>query len=270
MSKKPINQSQRAAIAWDILTQVAKDNGKIRYGKLADKIGIHHRPIRFVLELIQKYCLQNHLPPLTSIVVGSNDLPGTGFIAWDIDNIDEGFQKVYGENWDNLANPWNYTKDGLTETEIINQLLDNPGNSQDIYAKVKVRGTAQPLFRQALLQAYNHRCVFCGLSIEIVLQGAHIISWSEAQRDQRLDVRNGLLLCATHHKLFDDGWLIINDDYTIGYNPLRAKKGKGSEYDKILTTALYGKKILLPANNIHWPNVEYLKQHRQKLKKQAI
>jgi len=258
-----INQHQRAATGWDVLTQVAKDNGLIRYGELGRRIGIHHRPVRYVLGLIQDYCLQNQLPPLTILVVNQSGLPGEGFIAWDVDDIDEGLSQVYSYNWDNLDNPFGFAKEGLTENKIIEELLENPDNAEDTYAKIKVRGAAQPIFRKALIQAYDCQCAFCGFSFEIGLQASHIVPWSKSKKTERLDVRNGILLCATHHKLFDDRWLTINDDFTINYNDLNEKKGLYSEYDRLLTIALHGKRMTLPIDEKHKPKKIYLTRHRE-------
>lgn len=258
-----INQHERAALGWDVLTRVAKDNRLIRYGKLGSQIGIHHRPVRFVLGYIQDYCLQNQLPPLTILVVNESGLPGEGFIAWDVDDITEGIKQVYSYNWDNLDNPFGFAKGGLTENEIINKLLENPDNAKDIYVKIKVRGTAQPIFRKALLRAYDTKCAFCGFSFEIGLQASHIIPWAKATNKERLDVRNGILLCATHHKLFDDHWFTISDDFTINYDDPEENEGVYSEYDSLLTTALHGKKMNLPINKKHRPKKLYVKRHRE-------
>jgi putative restriction endonuclease len=260
-----VNQAQRAAVAWNVLKRVAKERTTITHGKLGRELGIHHRPVRFVLAIIQDHCIQEHLLPLTILVVDRDGVLGEGFIAWDIDNAEEGFEKVYGFNWDNLDNPFSYAMDGLTEDEVVRQMLSTPANTRELYTKIKSRGIAQPMFRGALLRAYNRKCAFCGLSIEIALQGAHIIPWSIANIDQRLNVQNGLLLCATHHKLFDERLLTINDDYTIVSNNTR--KRKDSEYDILLTSALHNNKITLPVDKKHWPVVSYLQKHRQGFKK---
>ena len=258
-----VNQHQRAAIGWDVLTKVAKHNELIRYGELGKQSGIHHRPVRYVLVLIQDYCLQNQLPPLTILVVNQSGLPGEGFIAWDVDDIEEGLKQVYNYNWDNLGNPFGFAKNGLTEDEIIKELLENPEDAEDTYAKIKIRGAAQPIFRKALLEAYDHQCAFCGFSFEVGLQASHIIPWSISKKTERLDVRNGILLCATHHKLFDDRCLTINDDFTINYNgPDDEEERIYSEYDRLLTTALHGKKMTLPIDKRHRPKKVYVTRHK--------
>lgn len=257
-----VNQEERAAIGWSILSQVAINNELIRYAELGKKIGIHHRPVRYVLNLIQNYCLDNHLPPLTILVVNETKRPGTGFVAWDIDHVDEGVKNVYEYNWNNLANPFGFAKEGLTEDTIIENLLEDPNKSNEMYAKIKVRGIAQSIFRKMLLKAYKNKCAFCDFSFIFALQASHIIPWANSTSFERLDVRNGILLCATHHKLFDKGILTINEDYSINYNDSIVITKSYSKYDSLLTTALHNKKINLPKDKKHWPNKQFLNKHR--------
>lgn len=257
MSK--VNQHQRAAKAWEVLIKVAKKRDFIRYKSLGGKIGIHHRAIRFVLAVIQDYCVDNNLPPLTILIGDENSMPGKGFTAWDRENIKEGKKEVYNLNWKNLKNPFKYALKGESETNIVETLLEKPEESDEVYRKIKVRGTAQIIFRKALLKAYNSKCAICGLSYQFILQAAHIIPWYRANPKQRLDVRNGLLLCANHHSLFDKGHLKIKDDYTIVINP---KLKQLSNQDIQLTTSFHQQKIKLPKNQLWWPKIEYLTNHR--------
>lgn len=198
-----------------------------------------------------------------TILVGNEvGIPGEGFIAWDVDNIDEGLQKVYNENWNNHENPFTFAKDGLTEADIVNDLLSNPDNSKNVYSKIKVRGTAQTIFRKALLKAYDHKCAFCDFSFDFALEASHIVPWAFATKSERLDVRNGILLCASHHKLFDNGYLTINDDYSINYWDPEEKDGPYNKYDTLLSTAFHKRKLKLPLDKKHWPDKDHLKKHR--------
>jgi len=211
------------------------------------------------LAIIQDYCTENKLPPLTILVGNKLGVPGKGFIAWDVENAEEGKNKVYSYNWSSLENPFSYALDGTKENEIVNSLLNHPEESSDIYGKIKVRGTAQIIFRKALLKVYNSKCAFCELSFEFALQAAHIIPWSKANNDQRLDVRNGILLCATHHSLFDKRYITINEDYLIS---ISNKQRRLSKYDNLLTQVFHEQKMKLPANKSLWPKKEYLQNHR--------
>ena len=49
-----------------------------------------------MLGLIQNYCIEEKLPPLTILVVDKSGKPGTGFIAYDVDKLAEGMALVYG------------------------------------------------------------------------------------------------------------------------------------------------------------------------------
>lgn len=264
---KEINQFERAALGWQILKRVSAEETFITYKNFGNEIGVHHRAVRFVLDKIQDYCLNNQLPPITILVGDKNGIPGTGFTAWDVDNFEEGFEKVYNYNWNNLENPFSYAFTGTTEDEIVNELLNEPEKSKETYGKIKVRGTAQIIFRKALLKAYDSRCAFCDFSFSFALQAAHIIPWSKASKNQRLDVRNGILLCANHHCLFDNGLLTINDDYSINFQS-NAKHKAISNYDNLLSSAFHKQRIKLPKNEKHWPNKEFLIEHRNASAKQ--
>jgi putative restriction endonuclease len=261
MTMARINQIQRAANGWDVLTKVAVEKRLISYGQLGSLIGIHHRPVRYVLGRIQEYCLHNQLPPLTILVVNQGGFRGEGFIAWDVDDIDTGLKQVYNYNWTNLENPFGYAREGLFEEDIIQELLSNPDSAQNVYAQIKVRGTAQVLFRKALLQAYNYECAFCGLSFEEALQASHIIPWSLASHAERLDIRNGILLCANHHILFDKRYLTLDEEYTIHCYDKDEHIGSYSKYDSLITTALHNKMMRLPDNWDHRPEKSFLVRH---------
>jgi putative restriction endonuclease len=162
-----VNQEQRAYNTWTVLTSHAANRKTITYGELADKLHIHHRVIRFVLGLIQEYCMVNELPPLTILVLNKHSvLPGDGFIAYDIENSQDGIEKVYSFDWSTIENPFEYAQVGTTENDLIEDLVKSPETSKDVYIKVKVRGIAQRIFRQALLRVYEYSCAICGLSLK--------------------------------------------------------------------------------------------------------
>lgn len=55
----------------------------------------------------------------------------------------------------------------------------------------------------------------CGLRNERLLIASHIKSWAMSSSHERLDSRNGLLLCALHDKLFDSGLISFDDNGEI-------------------------------------------------------
>jgi hypothetical protein len=92
----PVNQYERAFRAWPLLTARASQRSKVTYAELAEHLGIHPRPIRYVLGVIQDWCLRERKPPLTILVVSqSGGHPGQGFIAWDAGHLDEGYEEVF-------------------------------------------------------------------------------------------------------------------------------------------------------------------------------
>ena len=253
-----INHHQRAKLAWDILIDVAKRQHFIRYKELGDRIGIHHRAVRFVLAIIQDYCTENKLPPLTILVGNKLGVPGKGFVAWDSSNIKNGKKKVYKHNWDEESNPFSFASDGTNEQQIIKSLINNPKNSGVVYRKIKSRGYSQIIFRKALLVAYKSKCAFCNTSLKSILQAAHIISWNISNDKQKLDVRNGLLLCANHHYLYDNGIILVDELYEIQIN----KKVKiKTDSDRTIISSLINSKIKLPICEALYPNIEFLKLH---------
>lgn len=262
--REKINQEQRAFYAWTVLIEYAKNNKTITYGELAKQINVHHIAIGFILGVIQDFCMENGLPPLTILILNKEtQLPGGGFIAYDIENSQDGINKVYKYNWEKLKNPFEYAKTGNPESKLIEDLIEDPDNSEDTFTKIKVRGIAQKIFRKVLLEVYNNNCAICGLSFSEALEASHIIPYSEANSKQRLDVRNGLLLCSTHHKLFDNNYLTINQDYTISYSESLDNIDEYSEFDKLLTINFIGKKIKVPKLEKHKPDKKYLKQHQK-------
>jgi putative restriction endonuclease len=262
---KKINQEQRAFRAWDILIQCAAKKDKLTYGDLAVKLGIHHRAIRFVLGPILDYCLLNELPPLSILVINKGTRePGLGFFqAWDIENSADGFDKVFKFNWKALHNPFKYSENGVTQEQLILEMIEHPEESGEVFSRVKVRGIAQRIFRLALLRIYHNQCAFCGFSFIESLEGAHIIPYSLASKKERLDVRNGLLLCSIHHKMFDKGLLLVTDEYKINYESLDDDLSEYNKYDKLMSIELHNKKINLPKNKLHYPKKVNLDKHRK-------
>jgi len=97
----------RAVQAWQILVSAAMNRQTLTYQKLA--MYMYGRKAEGVLDQIlghiAYYCIDNKLPPLTSIVVGK----GRGTPGHDIPinfrKRDEEREKVYAEEWYNVYPP---------------------------------------------------------------------------------------------------------------------------------------------------------------------
>ena len=190
------NWEYAAGILWPVLIRAAKAKKKVFYSELASLIDTNPLSVRNALDPIQRHCMDYRLPPLTAVVISkTRGRPGPGFIAWDIDDIGGAYEGVYLHNWDTVENPFGgFDKDDTTET-LSRELVDHPNTSEEIYARIKVRGPAQAVFRAALLTAYDGACSICGLSFKEALDAAHIIPWSNASPAERIAPRNGILLC---------------------------------------------------------------------------
>ena len=106
-----INQAERAYRAWPILTRGRQKEEPSPMGNWGALLGVHHRAIRYVLGLIEDYCLDEKLPPLTILIVNQSGKPGTGFIAYDVDKLEEGETLVRSYNWNATPNPFAFASD---------------------------------------------------------------------------------------------------------------------------------------------------------------
>lgn len=234
-----INQTERARLAWAVLADVAKHRGTITYGGLGSRIGVHHRAIRYVLGPIQDYCMESRLPPLTILVVNGSGRPGTGFIAHDTNDLEGGLESVWNYPWSTIENPFDFAAEGISYDQLVTLLTNEPDTSGEIYQKVKSRGIQQILFRDAVRKAYSMRCAFYGVSFPDALDACHIVPWAYATPQQRMDVRNGLLLNPLHHRLFDKAYMTITADYKIVYYDPQSKDGAYTVTETALTVALH-------------------------------
>lgn len=117
-------------------------------------------------------------------------------------------------------------------------------------------------FRQAVVEAYDHRCALSGVRILTVdhhtaVDAAHIKPWSVSHND---DPRNGLALSKLCHWAFEEGLLTVSADYTILLSPeLTAPYNTTGHLD-----TLDGRLLHLPDEETLWPDQEYLSWHRKK------
>lgn len=256
-----INQTERARLAWQVLIRIANLRKTIKYAELGALIGVHHRAIRYVLGPIQDYCLESCLPPITILVVNGSGRPGSGFIAHDPTDIENGLEAVWRYEWKKESNPFDFAAEGLSYNALITTLTKTPDEAEDVYVKVKSRGVQQILFRDAVRKAYSLRCAFTGIQFQDTLDACHIVPWAYATPQQRMDVRNGILLNPLHHRLFDKAYLTISDDYKILYYDPNGVNWKHSKSEAGLTQKLHNKEMHVPHFLRHRPLPENIERH---------
>jgi len=88
---------ERAAQIWPVLCLAARNRQVLTYQIVGGLIGVPHFALAQLLEPIQSYCLLHKLPALTVLVVNSEGIPGTGFIA--AEHIPAEQQRVFKHDW---------------------------------------------------------------------------------------------------------------------------------------------------------------------------
>jgi hypothetical protein len=104
----------RAVQAWQILVGKAMNRQTLTYEDLALLMFRRHAAgvLDATLGHIAFYCIENDLPPLTSIVVGKHRGRPGGDISIDLESLDEQREKVYRYDWYNARPP---SEEELTE-----------------------------------------------------------------------------------------------------------------------------------------------------------
>ncbi len=125
-------------------------------------------------------------------------------------------------------------------------------------------------FRQAVIEAYDCKCSFCGLkltspdSLLWEVEAAHIVPNTMRGKD---DVWNGLALCRVHHWAFDVGWLTLSDQFIVKVSKqiesLPASHGLIGTHDLIRMFLKNRKQIILPTEKNLYPHEAALNWHRQ-------
>ncbi len=114
----------------------------------------------------------------------------------------------------------------------------------------------QGTFRIAVMEAYGWRCSVSGEHSLPALEAAHIRGYGE---DGPHDVRNGLLLRADIHRLFDTGYVTVSGDLRLEVSSrLKTEFANGHSY-----YPYHGKPLTLPPVPQHQPLAEYLAWHRE-------
>ncbi|MBN2392786.1 MAG: HNH endonuclease [Anaerolineae bacterium] len=85
------------------------------------------------------------------------------------------------------------------------------------------KGSGQAAFRIAVIHRYGAQCAVCEMAVIELLDAAHLVSKAENGSD---DPRNGLPLCALHHRAFDAGLFSIRPDTSVVTKPLGPSKAE--------------------------------------------
>ena len=115
----------------------------------------------------------------------------------------------------------------------------------------------QSSFRVLVTDAYQRRCAITGESTLVALEAAHIVPYSD---DGDHDVRNGLLLRADFHRLFDVGLVGVTPDLKVKVSPrIRETWFNGKAYYRLDNQPL----SVVPMHQSMRPDPDRLEWHFQ-------
>jgi putative restriction endonuclease len=136
---------------------------------------------------------------------------------------------------------------------LIEQKQINPNNNiTERLVTVKSR-IYQDVLREYLLENYDNCCAFCDNDQIELLVASHIIPW-RSDDQKRLDLDNCILLCSFHDKLFDKGFITLDEDYSILIS---------NELSQNVVKQIIDIEFKLPKSNI--PKMDNLKVHREEI-----
>ena len=95
------------------------------------------------------------------------------------------------------------TVEYINTNNIEQDLNGLTGSDKEAVVKARIN---QSVFRDLLLRKYK-KCCLCGIDNPNLLVASHIKPWSKSNKDEKVDINNGLLLCPNHDRLFDRGFI---------------------------------------------------------------
>lgn len=117
----------------------------------------------------------------------------------------------------------------------------------------------QGAFRVLVTDAYKRRCAISGEKTLPVLEAAHIQSYSSSGVNE---TRNGILLRADIHKLYDTGYITITDKYDVEVsNKIREEFENGRDYYKYHGSHM----LILPDSQRDLPDKKCLRWHNENI-----
>lgn len=142
------------------------------------------------------------------------------------------------------------------ETVTIDKdiLFGKIGLDKQAITKIRVN---QSVFRKVIINNYFNSCAICGLNIPDLLIASHILKWSQ-NKLERLNPTNGICLCGSHDKAFENGYLGIDSTYKILISS-RLELIKDKETYTALFQRHENKSIHLPDK--YYPNLDFLVSH---------
>lgn len=117
-------------------------------------------------------------------------------------------------------------------------------------------------FQRRVLRAYDNRCAFCSVQLNLV-DAAHIIPVKHPTSTDRTD--NGMALCALHHRAYDNALVTVTEDYEVIHSEdkLERLRQLGHDGGKANFISQLRKKIDLPPAVNQRPNTNFIREANQ-------
>jgi putative restriction endonuclease len=127
--------------------------------------------------------------------------------------------------------------------------LEDPIERRYAVRQTRVR-LHQARFRGRVLPAYASQCAICRLKELRLLDASHIVSDVEVEGEP--SVRNGLSLCAIHHRAFDQHLVGVSPDYQVHVSRRLLEDEDGPMLD--LLKGSHGVSLQLPRRRADRPD----------------
>lgn len=227
--------------AWPLLTQWAAQHACPTYTDLASALGYRSaRVARQPLWALADFCTEKELPPLTSIVVSkSTGKPGAGF-TWEA-GIRDAQERAHAYDWSTVLPPFapGFLKDDTTPGASSASGFQVPDNK----VQSNGRGPYQAEFRRRLQRVYGGSCALCRTRHRAFLVASHIVPWA-LDSHNRLNPRNGILLCVLHDRAYEEGIVRVQKDLSV--DVLAMGSGAGSSLQRALEDTSRRLRVAIP------------------------
>jgi putative restriction endonuclease len=137
-----------------------------------------------------------------------------------------------------------------------------PSPAPSVFSKAYAETVAkarlhQAHFRKETLAAYAERCCICELRERPLLDAAHIVP--DRLPEGVAWVRNGLAMCPTHHRAYDQNLLLVTENYKVEVRGDRLDH-VGSEATRRMLLDYHGREIVRPKDEQLWPEPGLLRK----------
>ena len=163
----------------------------------------------------------------------------------------------FGESLTEMAILENVVKseDTVINNETLNQVAQK---RQEAIVSIKKK-KRESSFTKRVLTAYSHKCAICDIQLKLI-DASHIVPVSEDYSTD--ETKNGIALCALHHRAYDKSLITFNEKYQVIHNQKKMKLLKDIGHDFGMEKFIKDLKPIInlpPAINDR-PHTEYIRK----------